>query len=648
MKKSKYIGKYDYIGYYTKQKEMWFFSNAEIIAGIKSKINLKIYDGYDEDDNLDQEDEFDVLEYYREELENNQEIDDNDPRIIEGRIIDSKTKEFVCNKYKDIKYTDLESKEFKFKTMEELYLITLDLINLNEEIILFQPVFIKNNMITKCDALVKKDGILRMIETKATSSTKLHHYLDILYQKNVIEDQPFNDNLLFNYELCIIKYEKLLKDQISFEITPYFNITKTAPSFNTKFNDLYRSYDEIIEAISMLKTGNWFVQPNITKSFPVSFNSILNNDFTELEIRGNESPRTNVSEKIELFLDLNNNFDNVIDELWNHKISMDEEKTIPINFKPSIQDNGDFKKSQFWNDLKEIYINQGYEIFKYSGTIVDQSKKALEIINATNKKKLVEDDIKGKNGNKILYEKCFIKKEDIINKANCRNLLNIKKEKSVYFDFETINTSIRSFDNTLPFSQIITQCSIIKSSNDDIKNWHCDNLVIDPRKISLEWFKLIVDSIYNGSNCSYIVYNKNFERSRLEEMKLYINEIDYIKKINIINNNLYDLADFFTPSKNNIILEELHGFYSIKKVLALIEKENPDIFNLCKCKDYKKLEIKNGGICQQETTKRFFNMLIDDEWNRLKEQLKIYCENDVRAMIAVELYINWILDKKEN
>lgn len=639
MKKSKYIGKYDYIGYYTKQKEMWFFSNTEIMAGLKSKINFNHLIENDEEDETLNEDEFDVLDFYREELESNREIDDNDPRIIEGRIIDHKTKEFIIDKYRKIKWIDLEDNEYKYKTMEEIYDITMNLINTNENIILFQPVFIKNNMITKCDALIKKDGIIEIIETKATSSTKLHHYLDILYQKNVIESQKFIEHLIFKYSLCIIKYEKLLRNNVSFEITPYFNISKTAPSFNTKKIESYNSYDDIIEAKSLLKTGRWFIQPDTSNIFPVSFDFILNNNFTELEERENASPRTKATEKIELFLKLNGDFNNVINELWNHKNSMNQETSIPLNFKPSIQDNGDFKKSQFWPELKEIYVNDGYEIFKYSGTVVDQSKKAFEVINSINKKNLIDDDIKGSNERKNLYEKCFIEKADIINKTNCRNLLNIKKNNSVYFDFETINTSVRSFDNTLPFSQIITQCSVIKTSNKNFKNLNCNNLVIDPKKISVDWFKNVVDSIYNGYDCSYVVYNKNFERSRLEELKVYINDNSYTNKINIINNNLYDLADFFTPSKNNFLLKQLHGFYSIKKVLALIEKSNPEIFNLCKCKDYKKLEIKNGAICQQETTKRFFDMLSDDKWMKLEKELKIYCENDVRAMIAVELFI---------
>lgn len=644
MKKSKYIGKYDYIGYYTKQKEMWFFSNAEILAGLRTRI-MNEYTDDDSDDQSESEDEFDVLDFYKEELENNKNVDENDPRIIEGIIIDKKTKEFIKDKYKNYKCYDFDSEEYKYMNMEYLYKETIGIINSNENVIIFQPVFINDKLITKCDALVKTDTFIKIIETKATSSSKLHHYLDIFFQKKVIEAQSFSFKYNFQYELCLIKYEFLEKYNVSFETTPYFNITKTAPSLDRKKIELYDNYHDVIKAKSFLKLGKWFVQPHFDEIYPISFTNVLNNNYDEFYERESISKATKATSKINIFIDLHNNFDNAINELWCHKQLMSDKDSIPLNFKPSIQDNNEFKKSQFWNELKEIYINQGYEIFKYSGNVVNQSKNALIEIEKNNKKELAIEDIKGSPEKKILYERCFIDKKNIIDNANCKNLLNKKKRQSVYFDFETINTSIRSFDNTLPFSQIITQCSVIKSNDNEISDWVCNNLIIDPKTINKEWFMKIVDSIYEGSNASYVVYNKNFEKSRLEELKDYINDINYTNKINIINANLYDLADFFNPSKNNIILESLHGFYSIKKVLSLIEEENPNIFKLCKCKDYKKLEIKNGAICQQETTKRFFSIINDEDWLHLEKDLKVYCENDVRAMIAVELYIKDLIEK---
>ncbi|MDE6289647.1 MAG: DUF2779 domain-containing protein, partial [Ureaplasma sp.] len=240
------------------------------------------------------------------------------------------------------------------------------------------------------------------------------------------------------------------------------------------------------------------------------------------------------------------------------------------------------------------------------------------------------------------YENYFIynsKDFSYLSKENTEKYLSELKDKKVYFDFETINSAIRVIDNSYAFTQVVTQCSIIKTIDSQNYVSECNNLMIDPKNITVDWFKQIVDYLYEGNNCSYVVYNKSFERSRLKEMKDYINEEEYSEKINVIIENIYDLADFFTLTKNNILVKELGGFYSIKKVLPLIEKYAPNIFKETKCHDYKKLNINNGALCQQKTACRFLNLVDDKEWNQIVEDSKIYCENDVRAMIAVYYFI---------
>jgi hypothetical protein len=57
-------------------------------------------------------------------------------------------------------------------------------------------------------------------------------------------------------------------------------------------------------------------------------------------------------------------------------------------------------------------------------------------------------------------------------------------------------------------------------------------------------------------------------------------------------------------------------------------------------------QIQNGALAQKYATKRFWNLLSEQEWKTINNNLKIYCENDVRAMIAVEYFaINIITGK---
>ncbi len=650
MKKSKYVGKYDYIDYYTKQKPMWFFSSIEVQAGLanelenlKNNVQLEDLTIDDEEDELDEEaHEYDPLEYYRQCIENGEELSDSDPRVIEGNIIDQMSKKYVEDMFDGFPVFDFDKEEYRYGGNEVNAEKTKEIILKNENAIMFQPTFIYGKLITKSDAVVKKGNEFYIIETKATSSAKIYHYLDLFFQKNVIENQHyFPKDAKYDYQICLIKYELCDKEKTSFITSSCFNATKSVSQMDKKSKEEL-DFDEQLELKSLLKRGYKFDKKNTNSFVGISFNKTMNNNFEEFYNRLMEKQ---VADRIEFFSSINNSFKRVTEELIKHKATITE-NDIPHGFLPSKEDNSDFRKTTFWNELKQIYILKGYLPFKYSGNVVNQKKDAIIRIREEDLKQIDDSLILGSEKNKPKYEKCFLNHEPIIYIDNCSNLLNSLKDKKVYFDFETINTAIRSFDNTPPFAQIITQCSIIKSSNKPITEWKCDNLVCDPKNITVEFLKEMVDKLYEGSDASYIVYNKSFESSRLKECIRYINDERYTKKITIIRQNLYDLADFFDCRKDYIVLPELYGWYSIKKVLALIEDVDKNIFNTCGCKDYKTLEVKNGSICQTQTIKRFFDLLDDKGWKDLEKELKIYCENDVRAMIAVELFIKDIIDKK--
>jgi hypothetical protein len=202
----------------------------------------------------------------------------------------------------------------------------------------------------------------------------------------------------------------------------------------------------------------------------------------------------------------------------------------------------------------------------------------------------------------------------------------VRNTKKVYFDFESLNLATRVIKNTLPFMQTCNQVSVIFDHGD--KNLtHSNNVVIDPIEMTLDSYKEIIDAILPSKDLAecekyiYIVYNKSFECTRLNEMKSLFEraQVPYAKeygmKVDIINKKIYDLADLFDLRKDcGIAIEKIHGFYSIKKVLPIVNELYPEIFNQVKCLDYKTLpQIQNGGDAQKESTKRFFNLLSDEE-----------------------------------
>ena len=675
MKKSKFINKYDYIGYYTKPKFFWFYKNSEIVASLNTiyqiNSNKNSESLFDNDENeIDElEAEIDAYEIYQQSKEEFENIDKNNSQIAEGLIIDKKTKKFISEKYaipQNIKTIDFDDEMFHTYSMEQLANITKEFILEYEDIVLFQPVFIFNELITKPDAFVKYDNNILIIETKGTSTAKKHHFLDLLYQKNVIESQKYliDLNCIYDYFLCLVKYEKLNKNEISFVITPYINYSKSI-SFNKIItSSIYSDYLKAKAKIGYHITEDTNDVKNQENAIHITIKSLINGDMSLIDQRILMS--VNASQKKALlnaknhFLMAVEAFDDVVTDLINHKNTMNENDYV-VNIYPSINDKGYFKNFDYFSEERKIYSLLGYNRFNYSGNIAYQS---TEFLNNCTINEPLEKFIKQPKNGEIEFLSLFDSKLNFhINEQKTWDLFNKLKNQKVYFDFETLNTAIRVADNTFPFTQIITQCSIIKNNLE-----LCNNLIIDPLKIDNNWYKKIVDEIYDGpepqfdqvnnefilnsklaDQISYVVYNKSFECSRLKEIKEQLNDQYYSLKIDSIIKNIFDIADFFVVSSQKgylLFFKELGGFYSIKKVLPLVEKYAVNLFKITKCLNYNSLDVSNGKICQEKTAQRFFKKITDAEWDSIQKYLQIYCENDVRAMIAVEYFINDLINKK--
>lgn len=648
MKTSKYINKYDYINYYTKQPAFWFFSNQEINDALEKLIqkysssidsqDLDIddeeYDFYDETD----ENSIDCYEFYKEIKNESSSIDNEDPRIIEGLIIDEKSRKFIKNQYLNItKSIDFENDDnYKGFNQEIIAECTKKAILENQKIILFQPVFIYKNLITKPDAIIKDENEIILIETKSTTTAKRHHLLDVFFQYNVLSRIDYLQDFYFNLELCLVKYDYANKREVPMVTTNSFNYLSTANCSGIE--------SIFIKQQIKLGLGVYSKKNDEYDESPISLSNVceLNfNDFdTRYEIITSQSKNHLVKNKDKIKADLLE-FDKTIRELELWKENMIDRKIKEVDITmvhPHPNDKSYWKKdNQLFALLRNIYSLQGHNLFKYSGNLVNQTNEALTNYDKDHD---VFESFKNKDNINLFNESAPL---ITINQNEFKKLFSTLKNKKVYFDFETINSPIRPIDNCLPFMQIITQCSIIiDDQTKNVKDLDCNNIVIDPLNISIDCFKNIVDALFMGDEFSYVVYNKNFEKSRLKEIAQFINESEYTNKINIIINNLHDLADYFRVKANltPVLIKNLGGFYSIKKVLPFIFENYCDIFNATGCVDYHSLDtIQNGLICQLQTTKRFHNLLNDNEWEKLVVNLKKYCENDVRAMIAVEYFL---------
>jgi hypothetical protein len=204
------------------------------------------------DDEGEDDIKYDPLTIFKDAKESSEDIDQTDPKIFEGNLIDKECRKYIALQYRDCKVIDFDNEHINNKQSFEK---TLDIIRHHNNVILFQPTFIyKDKAIAKPDAFIKKNGKYILIETKGTSTTKLSHLVDIQYQVNII-DEVLNqfDESISECKLCIVAYEKKNKNELSFLLTDYCNYQKTGAS--VKANDENRFSNAFIKIKQSRKDG---------------------------------------------------------------------------------------------------------------------------------------------------------------------------------------------------------------------------------------------------------------------------------------------------------------------------------------------------------------------------------------------------------
>ena len=645
IKKPQYIRKYDYVRYFLRHSDEWFWPTKlleqyvtnKTLALNKNAINIDHEE--EEDENWNRE--FDVYEY----KQTSEDLDINDPKIHEGNIIDKESKKYIkaqfsaCRKIYDFDELNLSNDDAFEKTMNLL-------VN-DDNFILFQPKFIyKSKAIAKPDAFIKQNNKYTLIETKGTSSVKASHLIDLTYQHIVINECLKKINATISqYYLCLIDYRIGEKHELGFCLSEYASIVKGG--YGSSNSNLIKFSPEWINERKIKK---------IAKDKNMTYLNLITNYQTSLPsyyAKQDGSPKkdwlTFISDTRYANIANENKFEQIIDELIKHQIINEPTLEPTPKFKTWFKDN------ESWPIIREYYIadigNQHSQLFSFSGYLIKQ-KDIFENYYYQNKttNEMFNDWLSG-HGEK--YAVTFgqrVKNKQIWNQNTIDTLKKLSSKK-VYFDFESINLATRVLDDTLPFMQTVNQVSVIIDHGNGVdKNTPCNNIIFDPLTMTKEKYKLIVDALLPDKDLSicetysYVVYNQGFEKTRLEEMKWLIDDPSYSKKIDVIIKHIFDLANFFDPRKlEYVCFAELKGFYSIKRVLSIIKTMTNDIYGGVGCLDYKQdLQVHNGQQAQMISSQRFFGLIDDQDWNTIVIDLKKYCENDVRAMVAVEYFIKKI------
>ncbi|MGL4343511.1 MAG: DUF2779 domain-containing protein [Metamycoplasmataceae bacterium] len=539
-----------------------------------------------------------------EEMNNFWEIEDNEETELEKIEVTKKGFEIVENAFNNFIIQNAKKENLNIyinsEKNEELAIKkTNEAINDEKIDIVLYPVFQLENAVAKPTIYNKK--LKKISNFNYNTGTKLKDYLKAFYDYEIIKKNGIE---IEDYSIYTIEIKKNGIDKITFSETFYCNSTKNKRKPKEEFKKNIASKQEAFLGDPKKEKNTIFQKISsgiITKD--ISLNSINH------------------------YIHYINNAKDA--KLENH---LDDDITV-------------FGSNPFFNDLVKCIYPKNLPL---SGKLINK-KKTKELSGEYEKLLDYYND-------KIVINS-INRQENKIDKELALNIIEeIELNNTVWYDFEGFSLPFSILENTFPYQQIVFQVSVIKSEK-NLKLDKSNNIVIDTKNIKYEDFFKIIDAIY-WDKAKYVVYNKNYENTRLKEMLTFLLPVCidkkmmteynvYEEKVKHIIDNTIDLLDLFAINSGNafppIFLWELNGFSSIKKIEKYINEKNIELSY--KITPYKDLKIQNGLMAMEKGISRFLGDIGNREWETISFDLKKYCENDVKAMIMVYFFAKKLIDE---
>ena len=270
-----------------------------------------------------------------------------------------------------------------------------------------------------------------------------------------------------------------------------------------------------------------------------------------------------------------------------------------------------------WNFLPESNVFELYYGGKKSSKLLESEIAAIKDIPA---------DFKLNPKQKIQRE-CANTGETHLNKEGIKKFLKSLQNPLHYLDFETFQTAVPLYDGTKPYQQIPFQFSVHVDNGENMKHFEfLHDTKEDPRENFLAELKKSL-----GTEGSVIVFNRSFEVTRLKELALAFPE--YKEWVDNVINRIVDLLipfrnfDYYNNSQK--------GSCSIKNVLPAITRKN-----------YKELNINNGGLASASYFQSVFNPVPDKD--KIRKDLLEYCKMDTEGMVWIVQELEKLSDYKRD
>ena len=276
---------------------------------------------------------------------------------------------------------------------------------------------------------------------------------------------------------------------------------------------------------------------------------------------------------------------------------------------------------------------------------------------------------------------------DKLNEILHAQYMNENVDYLVFFDFESIQNPVPLMRDANPWQQVVTQYSmhivgrnydLTKHNFADGRGGNCSHyeFIGHPKKDGytnpeFELFKTLREQLKDfgidpyAQNYKVVVFNKNFEKTRMFEfVRKYTShpqvDANLINFVNIFNDNVIDLLDFFTSG--SIYGKKFNGRGSLKvvqptlcadtNVLAYYKKIGLP-FDFTNSLDYHKegALVYNGGICldlYKALLVRNHRDYLDNDPNEeeMLKQALAYCKIDSWGSVIIYDILKHISDGK--
>ncbi|WP_239498806.1 DUF2779 domain-containing protein [Spiroplasma citri] len=450
--------------------------------------------------------------------------------IADGNEVGQRAREYFM---RDHNYFNLEhySKKIAFAKTTEV------LANSNYDVY-FEPSFVYNNCITKCDILKKlPDGTYHLIEVKASTGRKYDKEAQMYVNKDVKDEYGYD----VAYQYYVLTGAGLTISRISLMLlnSEYQRVGDIDDDQLFMFQDLYKLPTKTLPAVSLLK----FCQQMMTGQFSkrVAKNRIITDDLTLIKHYFMQSVET-IFPLFSKEQCLNGKGDrygycqHVTSYLPPHhsvfELTRGREKKTLLKYQEHI------------DLLKDIVLPFTFkQLTRQKKPILFSEKQKRQIL-------AVQDNVPVVDPKKV---------------AIIKQILEHYQYPLYMYDFETMKAAVPRFDYSYSYQQIPFQYSvhIIKDNHFDYQDEttmeHHAFLADgdgDPRLALIE--HLVTDLFSHGGGV-YVAYYKSFECKVLAELISYLtilinqnrneeritNYQNWQKKLSIIRNKTIDLMDFF-------------------------------------------------------------------------------------------------------